>query len=503
MLARGARTMSSRTLAAQRTRAISQHMSASTKASHGTPSAHSSADEPPVLFETVGQVKKYTLNRPNKLNSLDAPMLNLLRPYVEEWSQSRISKILVGTGVGRAFCAGGDVASVVEAASSEETRPHALDFFKREFELDYLLAAVPQPYVAVMDGITMGGGVGLAVNGNFRIATENTLFAMPETKIGYCPDVGASFFLSRVDGEVGTYLALTGESIKGRDVFELGFATHFVPSRRIPALLERLSSLDRPLNDLIDATIEEASQEREAHEPPCSITGTKRLALDQAFRHNQVEKIFDELKKIAEEHEEPAIRSWAVNTIEILELRSPTSLKVALEAVRRGKGMTLHQALQMELNIATAYCSQASPDFATGVSAVLFERIKGRPAWSPATLQEVNDADILGNFFQKFSPENSTAPSIALSDDSHLEPSKTGSPMLFALPTEEEIRKLVVGSHNTSGGTSLTKDELVQKLDRARRGKMGVREKVLEVVSRRCVEEEDKASGTKYLRWKN
>ncbi|KAI0093896.1 3-hydroxyisobutyryl-coenzyme A hydrolase [Irpex rosettiformis] len=500
MLSRSVRTMSNRTLAAQRTRAIYQHMSASTKT--GTVPSHSGADEAPVLFETVGQVKKYTLNRPRKLNSLDTSMLNLLRPYVEEWSQSKISRILVGTGVGRAFCAGGDVASVVEAASNDDTRHYALDFFKREFELDYMLAAVPQPYVAVMDGITMGGGVGLSVNANFRIATENTVFAMPETKIGYCPDVGASFFLSRVDGEVGTYLALTGETISGRDVFELGFATHFVPSRRIPALLERLSSLDRPVNDLIDATIEEASQEREAHEPPCSIVGAKRIALDTAFGHNKVEQIFDELEKIAEGHEDDSIRSWAADTVKALELRSPTSLKVALQALRRGKEMTLHQALQMELNIATAFCSQASTDFATGVKAVLVEKIKERPQWSPPTLQEVGDDYIEGTFFKKFSPEDGTAPSIALSADLQLEPSKTGSPMLYTLPTEDEIRQLVTGSHFSSGSTSLTEGELIQKLEKLRRGKMGIREKVAEVVSRRCVAEADD-SGVAYLKWKN
>ncbi|KAI0345300.1 3-hydroxyisobutyryl-coenzyme A hydrolase [Trametopsis cervina] len=500
MFARGARIMSQRTPALQRTRAISQHMAASAKASSGKTTG--SADEPLLLFETIGQVKKYTLNRPQKLNSLDLPMVNALRAYVEEWSQSNTSKILVGTGVGRAFCAGGDVATVVQDASNDSTRHKALDFFKREFELDYMLAAVPQSYVAVMDGITMGGGVGLSVHANFRIATENTVFAMPETKIGYCPDVGASFFLSRVDGEIGTYLALTGDSIKGRDVFELGFATHFIPSRRIPALLERLASLDRPMNDIIDATIEEASQEREVHEPPCSITGAKRIALDKAFGHNNVEAIFEELRIISEEHTDESIRSWAAGTIKAMELRSPTSLKVALEALRRGKSMPLQNALQMELNIATAFCSKASPDFITGVTAVLIDKIKERPAWHPATVKEVDDVDIQATFFGKFNPEEGTAPSIELSDKLNLEPSKTGSPMLYTLPTEEEVMQLVTGSHRSSGGTSLTAGELVQKLEKMRKGKIGVREKVLEVVSRRCVEEVDKASGIRYLRWK-
>jgi 3-hydroxyisobutyryl-CoA hydrolase len=114
--------------------------------------------------------------------------------------------------------------------------------------------------------------------------------------------------------------------------------------------------LDRPVNDVIDATIDEASQEREPNERPCSIVGAKRVALDKAFGHNRVEKIFEELKKISQEHEDESIRSWASETITAMELRSPTSLKVALEAVRRGRDMTLQQALQMELNIATAYC---------------------------------------------------------------------------------------------------------------------------------------------------
>jgi 3-hydroxyisobutyryl-CoA hydrolase len=139
----------------------------------------------------------------------------------------------------------------------------------------------------------------------------------------------------------------------------------------------------------------------------------------------------------------------------------------------------------------------------TGVRAVLVDKIKGRPAWSPDTLKDVNDADILGTFFHKFSPENGTAPSISLSNEVQFEPSNTASPMLYALPTENEIRQLVTGSHQSSGGTSLTKDELIQKLEKLRRGKMGIREKVAEVVSRRCVEEGDKVSGTHFLKWRN
>lgn len=453
-----------------------------------------------MLFETVGQLRKYILNRPKKLNALDTSMLNLLRPFVEESSRSKLSKILVGQGVGRAFCAGGDVAGVVELAADEKTRPQAIDFFKREFELDYLLAVTNSIYVAVMDGITMGGGVGLAVNAPFRIATENTLFAMPETKIGYTPDVGATFFLSRLDGEIGTYLGLTGESIKGRDVYDLGLATHYIPSRRIPALLESLASLERATPDLVDSLIEEASQEREASEAPGLFRGQLRVVLDSVFSHDKVEDIIADLKKVRESHADSGIRKWAEETLVALDLRSPTSLKVALLALRKGRKATLHDALQRELNIATAYCSGASPDFKTGVTAVLVQKTRERPAWSPATLEEVNDSDITARFFSQYSPENGTAPSLELPADVKVDLKRTSHPMQHALPTEAEIRQMVTGSHTASGGTALTKEEVVAKFLSLRKGKMGVKEKVLDVIERNCIEEQDK-SGNRYLKW--
>ncbi|EKM55322.1 uncharacterized protein PHACADRAFT_255858 [Phanerochaete carnosa HHB-10118-sp] len=477
-------------------------MMVSSQAGASAPKPQANGDEPPVVFETVGQLRKYVLNRPQKLNALDTPMLKLLRPYVEDWSRSQLSKILVGQGVGRAFCAGGDVAGVVELAADEKTRPEAIDFFKREFELDYLLAAVAQVYVAVMDGITMGGGVGLAANAPFRIATENTLFAMPETKIGYSPDVGATFFLSRLDGEIGTYLGLTGESIKGRDVYELGLATHFIPSRRIPALLERLASLDRASYEVVDSTIEECSQEREPGEPPCTFISKLRTVLDSVFSHNSVEEIIADLKQVHESHEDASIRKWAEESLAALDLRSPTSLKVALLALRKGRTATLHGALQNELNIATAYCSGASPDFKTGVTSVLVTKTKERPAWSPSTVAEVRDSDIAAKFFGQYSPQNGTAPSLELPKDVDVELGKTNEPMRFALPTEQEIHQMVAGSHRSSGSTGLTKEELVQKFVSLRKGKTGVREKVVDVVERKCVEELDKASGKKYLKWK-
>ncbi|TFK94747.1 3-hydroxyisobutyryl-coenzyme A hydrolase [Polyporus arcularius HHB13444] len=486
--------------AAQRTAAIGRHLMSTSAV---TPKSRVDApDEAPVLFESNGPVRTYILNRPAKLNALNEPMLNLLRPQIEEWCQGELAKVIVGRGVGRAFCAGGDVESVVQAASKEETRPQAIDFFHREFEMDYILAAVPKPYVAVMDGITMGGGVGLSVNAQFRVATEKTVFAMPETKIGYCPDVGASYFLSRIDGEIGTYLALTGDTITGRAVYEHGFATHYIPSRRIPALLERLAALEEPTFQMISDLLEQESSERESDEVSSPFVGAKREALDTAFRHNTVEEIFAELTKISETHQDEGIRTWAANTLKMLGDRSPTSLKVALTAIRKGKPMNLLEALQMEMNIATAFCSGGSPDFQTGVTSVLVNKEKSRPAWSPAHLNEVNDEEIRRTFFSKFSPEQDTAPKIT--PPAYLpQPNQLADPMRYALPTEVEIRSMVDGSHRDSGATEITLDELLAKFDRARGRKPGMREKILEVVQRKCVSEQDKHMDKRWLKWKH
>ncbi|KAI0957747.1 hypothetical protein AcW1_006038 [Taiwanofungus camphoratus] len=479
--------------AVQRTTAIQQHMMSSSTAT---------SDEAQVLFKSDGCLRTYILNRPKKLNALDESMIDTIRPKIEEWNKGELPGIVVGTGVGRAFCSGGDVESVIKHARHPDTLPKAIEFFRKEFELDYILAAMPKPYVAIMDGITMGGGVGLAVNAPFRIATENTVFAMPETKIGYCPDVGASYFLSKVDGEIGTYLALTAERLQGRAVFEHGFATHFVPARRIPGLLERLASLTNPTYQQIDGMIEEHRSERQPDEHSTIFVGARRVALDSAFRHDTVNEIVTELKAMSEGHEHDDVRQWAKETLNILALRSPTSLKVALAAIRRGKKLSLLEALQMELNIATAFCHGASPDFRTGVTAVLIEKNKTRPAWSPNSLEEVQDEFITREFFSTYSPAEGTSPK--LSPPSFLlSTSKLETPMKFALPSEEEIGQMVDGSHPSSGSTVLTLEELLGKFDDMKKGKSGVRQKIIEVVERKCTTEEDKHLDKKWLKWKH
>ncbi|KAK7694060.1 hypothetical protein QCA50_003636 [Cerrena zonata] len=459
-------------------------------------------DEDLVLFESVGNVRKYTLNREKQLNALNEPMLNLLRPYVEDFIRSDLGKVLVGTGKGRGFCAGGDVATVARHASNPDTRPKAIEFFHREFELDYLLAAVGKPYIAIMDGITMGGGVGLSLNAPFRIATEKTVYAMPETKIGYAPDVGASHFLSRVDGELGTYLGLTGEDIRGRAVFESGLATHFVPSRRLPGLLEKLNGLDNPTFTHVDSLIEEHYSEREPDEPSSTLVGAKRSALDFAFRHDKVESIIEDLEAIAQKHQSEDVKEWAQKTLDALNLRSPTSLRIALTAIRRGKHLSLREALQMELNFATAICNGETPDFVTGVTAVLVEKIKnGRPNWAPSSLADVSQSEVVEKFFKKYTPEHGNVPTLSTFEDVLPNDHKLPHPMRWALPTEKEIRQMVVGSHHSSGSTQITLPEMIKKFSDLRNDKNGIKEKIHEVISRKCKESQSETSGLKYLSW--
>ncbi|KAH6918437.1 3-hydroxyisobutyryl-coenzyme A hydrolase isoform 1 [Coprinopsis sp. MPI-PUGE-AT-0042] len=470
--------------AAKRTSAIGQHMM-------------STSAEPVVKFESNNALRKYVLNRPEKLNALDDSMLKLLRPKIEEWASSDLCGTIVGTGEGRAYCAGGDVATVVKNAATPETRPLAIDFFKKEFELDYMLAALKKPYVVIMDGITMGGGVGLSANALFRVATEKTVWAMPETKIGYTPDVGATYFLSRMDGELGTYLGLTGDTLAGREVFEHGLATHFLPSRRIPLLLERLAELDRPSLDVVNQTIDELSSEREPTEPPSTLLGGIRTALDAAFRHDSIEAIYVDLNTLVG-YEDQSISQWASETLKSLDARSPTSLKVALHAIRKGKKLQLREAMQMELDIAGAFCSGASPDFSIGVESVLVTKTKARPEWKPSNLEEVKP-ELLERFFSKQSEYLKGLPTLevpkefeAFADSKHLK---------YALPTEAEIGAYVRGSHASSGDFGCTAEDVTSFFEKARSGKVGVREKVAEVVQRKC-EVIDNADGNfVWLRW--
>ncbi|KAH7107601.1 3-hydroxyisobutyryl-coenzyme A hydrolase [Auriculariales sp. MPI-PUGE-AT-0066] len=361
----------------------------------------------------------------------------------------------------------------------------AVEFFKTEFELDYLTSTLKKPYIAILDGITMGGGVGLCIHAPFRVATEKTLFAMPETKIGYFPDVGASFFLSRLDGELGTYLALTGNNLKGRDVFRLGLATHYIPSRRVPDLLERLASLEKAKVYSINTAIEEFSQELHSEEPPIVLKGEVRKVLDDAFGHDTVPQIFAALET-AKKRGGPAAE-WASATLRDLHMRSPTSLAVALKALRLGKtARRLEQVFATELLIATAYCNGASRDFEIGVTAKL-EQPKVpddvRVEWQPSTIQDIKPVTIQASFFDRNSPffGGDKQPTLDIAVPEETPPSF----LRFSLPSEYYVESVVKGTDSKSTPLALTREEVMNEVLKTFNWKHGVREKVDEILDRK------------------
>jgi len=321
---------------------------------------------------------------------------------------------------------------------------------------------------------------------------------MPETKIGYAPDVGASYFLSRLDGELGTYLAMTGNIVEGRAVYEHGLATHFVPSSRVEGLIKQLAALEDPTMEMIDRAIEESYELPETRKLSSPLTGPVRAALDEAFKPSTVEAIVERLEKLATVSNE--VGKWAQFTLKALHERSPTSLKVTLELVRRGKSMSLGQALQMECRMATAFCNGASSDFQTGIRAVLVDRIKGRPDWQPSSLKDVSYADIISRFFKASSSYIENAVTLEVPSESVDSESSQTNVTKYGLPSEKEIEQVVTGTHRTSPSKGFDAVQVMKMFQTLYPHKGGLEEKVSEVLARKC-EVVDDPGHFQHVRW--
>lgn len=324
-------------------------------------------------------MRSIQLNRANKLNALNGSMIRKILPRLQEYEKSQLASVIIIKGSGeRSFCAGGDVATLAKQNSTPEGIKASTEFFHEEYKLDHLIATYSKPYVAFMDGITMGGGVGLSVHAPFRIATERTVFAMPETTIGFFPDVGGSFFLSRLDGEVGTYLALTSERLKGIHTLHAGIASHYIHSSSLPDLEARLSELRFNDNStlvernlIVDTTIEEFVTEFPQEQ--FQLTGSLREAIDRNFRFTTVDEILHSLES------ETVHPEWAKKTIATIRERSPISVRVALRQLREGKNWNITETFQREFFMAARFMEK--PDFVEGVTALLIEKNR-KPTWS-------------------------------------------------------------------------------------------------------------------------
>ena len=329
-----------------------------------------------IVIERRGRALWLTLNRPAAMNALTHAMCrDLHRALFDSIGDTDVALVVIEGAGERAFCAGGDVVAMHAAGRAGADGWEA--FFRDEYRMNQAIARYPDPYVAILDGVTMGGGVGLSIHGRYRIATERTLFAMPETAIGMIPDVGGTHALPRLPGELGTWLGLTGARLKAADCLYAGIATHVVPLDRLPLLRELLATGDDPVDEVLKTL------DTDPGEAPLAAL---RDAIDFHFAHDTVEGIMASLV---------GGDDWALDQHAALAKMSPTSLTLTLRALRHGAGADIEEALRTEYRIVSHL--RAGHDFFEGVRAVLIDKDKN-PKWAPKTLAEV-DGSALDPYF--------------------------------------------------------------------------------------------------------
>jgi enoyl-CoA hydratase len=325
-----------------------------------------------VLFEKRGAAGLITLNRPKALNALTRDMALAMKAQLDVWAHDDEIGIVVVQGAGeKAFCAGGDIRSLYESGRAGTS--YALDFYRDEYVLNATIKHYPKPYMALIGGIVMGGGVGVSVHGSHRIADETTTFAMPETGIGLFPDVGGSFFLPRCPGEVGTYLALTGARLKTADCLYAGIATHFVAREKQPALVDRLA----------DGLAPDAALAGLHEDVPGTFLDIHRKSIDEIFGKTTVGAL---LAALDADHTD-----WSRDTAKTISAKSPTSTRLTFRQLREGARLSFDDCLRMEYRMVHGIV--AGHDFYEGVRATIIDK-DGTPRWNPAALSDVSDVDI-------------------------------------------------------------------------------------------------------------
>ncbi|MGW2371278.1 enoyl-CoA hydratase/isomerase family protein [Kitasatospora sp. NPDC001683] len=326
-----------------------------------------------VVLDRDGGLGRIVLNRPRALNSLTHGMIATIRATLDDWAADDRVRAVVLTGAGeRGLCAGADLRAMHREVVAGGAGTRA--FFRDEYRLNALIARYPKPFVALMDGITMGGGVGLSGHGAVRVVTERSTVAMPETRIGLVPDVGGSRLLARAPGELGTHLGLTSASMGPGDALLCGFADHFVPSARIPELLEALA------RDAEPATTVAAH----AEPPPPAELAEQRDWIDTCYAADTVEEIVERLLDSGVPE--------AKESAELVLGNSPTAVKVTLAALRRARALpSLEAVLDQEYRISCAALD--GPDLVEGIRAQVIDKDRN-PQWSPRTLADVTEADV-------------------------------------------------------------------------------------------------------------
>ena len=323
-----------------------------------------------VLFERRGHLGIVTLNRPKAVNALTLGMVTAILEQLTAWADDdSVATVLVQGAGDRGLCAGGDIVAIYR--DMVEGTGQAPEFWTIEYRLNALISRYPKPYVAFMDGLVLGGGVGISAHGSVRIVTERTRTGMPETTIGFVPDVGGTLLLARSPGESGTHAALTGAHQSGADALFLGLADHFVPSGSLPALAEALES-----------ATPDAAVGRFVQESPASALAEQREWIDAAYAADNAEEIVRRLR---------AAGGAAAEAAASIEAKSPTAVKLTLASLRRVRGLSLPEALAQEYRVGLR-CLEG-PDFREGIRAQVVDKDRN-PHWKPASLAEVTAADV-------------------------------------------------------------------------------------------------------------
>ncbi|MFY7064527.1 enoyl-CoA hydratase/isomerase family protein [Nocardiopsis changdeensis] len=338
-----------------------------------------STDGEKVLVRVEGRLGRLTLNRPRAINALDHDMVTALRGALSAWEHDdAVAAVLIDGAGERGLCAGGDIRAM--AASARDRDGAAAAFWRDEYLLNEYISRYPKPYVAFMDGVVMGGGVGVSAHGSVRIVTERSTVGMPEATIGFVPDVGGTHLLSRAPGETGTHLALTAGSVGAGDAIALGLADHYVPSARLADLAGALAGAAGA------GDVAEAVGRYTGTAPAPTLTGERWI--DACYSAGTAEEIVERLRG----HGDPAAAAAADTILS----KSPTSVKVTLEALRRARDLPgLAEVLEQEYRVSCAALD--SPDFVEGVRAQIIDKDRA-PKWVPDTLAGVDAQDVARHF---------------------------------------------------------------------------------------------------------
>ena len=341
-----------------------------------TEASHAEILQDEVLAEVRNHIGHLTLNRPAGLNALTLQMVRSLTSQLQAWADDPHVYAVVLRGAGeKAFCAGGDIRSLYDSFKHGDTLHQ--DFFVEEYALDLAIHHYRKPVLALMDGFVLGGGMGLVQGADLRVVTERSRLAMPEVAIGYFPDVGGSYFLPRIPGELGIYLGVTGVQIRAADALYCGLADWYLDSHKLADLDQKLDNLrwhDSPLKDLQGALARLAVQQL-----PDAPLAALRPAIDHFFALPDVPSIVEQLQQVtvADSHE------WALNTVSLMQTRSPLAMAVTLEMLRRGRRLSLEQCFALELHLDRQWFERG--DLIEGVRALIIDKDKS-PRWNPPTL---------------------------------------------------------------------------------------------------------------------